>query len=65
MELKVGTLKHLQEYVASKIKQRGFDDESAQERLLLIAEEVGELVNAYRKGSDMYVDTERKITNEV
>jgi NTP pyrophosphatase (non-canonical NTP hydrolase) len=59
MELKKGTLKDLQAYISFKIKERGFDDESTQEQLLLLTEEVGELINAYRKGSNMYVDQNR------
>ncbi len=63
MELKKGTISHLQEYVAEKIKERGFEDESLHERLLLLTEELGELVNACRKISGMNVDKNREITN--
>lgn len=55
MELSEGTLKHLQEYIASKIKERGFEDESVHERLLLLSEEVGELIKACRKLTGMNV----------
>ena len=65
MELEKGTLKNLQEYIAFKIKERGFDDESTQEHLLLLAEEVGELINAYRKSSNMYVDRNRASDSDV
>jgi len=64
MELKEGTVQHLQEYVAAKIKERGFEDETLQERLLLLTEELGELVNACRKISNMNVDQDREISNE-
>ena len=65
MELKQGTIKHLQEYIDFKIKERGFKDETLHERLLLLAEELGELVNACRKISGMNIDQNREITNQV
>ena len=65
MELKPDTIKNLQEYIHSKIKERGFDDESLHERLLMLTEELGELVNACRKISGMYVDKDREIKNKV
>ena len=65
MELEKNTIKNLQEYVHSKIKERGFDDESLHERLLLLTEELGELVNACRRISGMYVDKNREIKNEI
>lgn len=37
-------IKHLQEYVTIKVKERGFEDESLHESLLLLTEEVGELI---------------------
>ena len=64
MELKEETISNLQEYVAEKIKTRGFEDETLQERLLLLTEELGELVNACRKISGMNVDKDREIKNE-
>lgn len=63
MDLKSGTVKHLQEYITQKIQDRGFADESLHERLLLLTEELGELVNACRKISGMHVDQNREITN--
>lgn len=65
LQLNAGTIHHLQEYIAGKIKERGFEDETLQERLLLLTEELGELVNACRKISGMNVDQHREITNEV
>jgi len=59
-QLKEGTIRHLQEHIAGKIKSRGFEDESLHERLLLLVEEVGELVNACRKISGMNIDTKRE-----
>lgn len=63
--LKPETIKHLQEYVAGKIKQRGFEDETLHERLILLVEEVGELASACRKISGMNVDAGRKIKYSV
>jgi NTP pyrophosphatase (non-canonical NTP hydrolase) len=57
--LKPGTIKRLQEYVSKKIKERGFEDESVHERLVLLMEEVGELAKACRKISGMNVDSAR------
>ncbi len=65
MELKSGTLEHLQEYIGEKIKQRGFEDEPLNERLLMLAEEVGELVKACRKLNGMYVDQNKEIVAKV
>ena len=65
MELKEGTITHLQEYITQKIRERGFEDESLHERLLLLVEEVGELINASRKISGMNVDQSREISNKV
>ena len=65
MELKKDSIKNLQEYIHFKIKERGFDDESLHERLLMLTEELGELVNACRKISGMYVDENREIQNKV
>lgn len=59
LNLKSGTLQELQEYIAQKIKDRGFEDESVHERLLLLTEEVGELIKACRKVSGMNIDAER------
>lgn len=64
-KLNVGTIQHLQEYIAGKIKERGFEDETLQERLLLLTEELGELVNACRKITGMNVDQHKEITNKV
>jgi NTP pyrophosphatase (non-canonical NTP hydrolase) len=60
MELKKGTIKQLQKYIAQKIRERGFEDETLHERLLLLAEEVGELIHASRKLSGMNIDLLRE-----
>ncbi len=64
-QYKEGAIKHLQEYVAEKIKERGFEDETLHERLLLLTEEVGELVRACRKATGMNVDQNREIKNNI
>ena len=64
-QLKPRTLSHLQDYIHAKIRERGFEDESLHERLLLLTEEVGELIKACRHMSGMYVDQKKKNTHEV
>ena len=64
IKLKEGTIRHLQEYIELKLKERGFDDETLRERLLLLTEEVGELINACRKLMGMNIDEAREITND-
>lgn len=63
MELKEGTLRHLQEYIAHKIRERGFEDETLHERMVLLTEEVGELARACRKVSGMNINTGKEIHN--
>jgi len=63
MELKKGTISNLQDYITEKIKERGFEDESLHERLLMLTEELGELVKACRKMNGMYVDNGKEITH--
>lgn len=59
--IKKGTIRNLQKHIAYKIEKRGFKDETIHERLLLLVEEVGELVNACRKITGMNCDVNRKI----
>jgi NTP pyrophosphatase (non-canonical NTP hydrolase) len=65
IEFKNGTIKHLQEYIADKIKERGFEDETIQERLLLLSEEVGELIHGCRKITGMNIDKNREIMSNI
>lgn len=65
MKLKKGTIKHLQKYIEEKIKERGFEDETLHERLLLLIEELGELIKSCRNISGMNVDINRKIPDKV
>ena len=64
-KIAVGTITDLQNYIGKKIKERGFEDESLHERLLLLTEEVGELINACRHISGMNVDKKRASRNEI
>ena len=64
-QLQKGDITKIQKHITANIKKWGFEDETLQERLLLLTEELGELVNACRKISGMNVDTKREIKNEV
>jgi NTP pyrophosphatase (non-canonical NTP hydrolase) len=64
-KLEKGSISNLQKYIEKKVKQRGFEDETVQERLLLLCEEVGELINAARKITGMNTDKDREIKKEV
>jgi len=45
------SISQLQIYISGKITQRGFDDETLEQRLMLLTEEIGELNKACRKRS--------------
>lgn len=55
------TLKELQRFYAEKSKERGFDKETAQDALLLMVEEVGELARAVRKQASIKIDDKTKV----
>jgi len=59
--MKKHTLKELQAYFAEKSKERGFDKETAQDTLLLMIEEVGELARAIRKRVGIKSDDKSRI----
>ena len=63
--LQPGTITQLQEYIEFKLKERGFDNETLHERLVLLMEEVGELAKACRKISGMNIDAGREDTYKV
>ena len=48
-EFKSGTIKNLHDHISAKIKEYGFDDETLQERLLILTEEIGELIASCRR----------------
>jgi len=50
------TLRQLQDYVSKTETERGFAEESALEKCLLLGEEVGELFKAIRKQTGIAVD---------
>lgn len=59
--MKPKTLSELQEYYQQKAKERGFSDETAQDTLLLMTEELGELARAVRKNTGIKTDNKEKI----
>jgi NTP pyrophosphatase (non-canonical NTP hydrolase) len=59
--MKNKTLKELQKYYAEKSKERGFDKETAQDTLLLMMEEMGELARAIRKNAGIKTDDKSKV----
>ena len=65
VEVPQNAIRELTTYVGIKIKERGFEDEAINERLLMLVEEVGELVKAVRKSNGMFVDVNREITSHI
>lgn len=66
--LKENTIRDLQKHISDRTKNLGFDDETLQERLLLLFEEVGELLKACRKtgiGHIKSTEKERDIGSEI
>ncbi len=55
------TLADFQEYVRQLEQERGFSDQDALQKCLLLGEEVGELFKAVRKSINIKVDAESKI----
>ena len=55
------TLREVQNYIANMNEVRGFNDETIQERMLLLTEEIGELAKSIRKTSkNMYTDINKE-----
>jgi len=50
-------LKDYQDYIQKSAEERGFDKLSAEQRCLMLGEEVGELFKAVRKARGIVVDT--------
>ena len=50
------TLSDFQKYVEELEIERGFSDQSARDKCLLLGEEVGELFNAVRKSEGLKID---------
>lgn len=59
--MKPKTLSELQKYYQQKAEERGFEKETAQETLLLMTEELGELARAIRKNIGLKIDNKEKI----
>ena len=59
--MKNKTLKELQKFYAEKAKERCFDKETAQDTLLLMIEEVGELARAVRKQKGIKIDSKTDV----
>ena len=60
MKYTKGLIKSLQGYVVGKGIERGFKDQTNQERLLFLTEELGELIKACRKALNTHTDITRK-----
>lgn len=56
-----GRLVDYQRYVAEMEQERGFSDQSALEKCLLLGEEVGELYKAVRKETGLAIDERARI----
>ena len=54
-------LSELQKYYKQKAEERGFGDETAQNTLLLMTEELGELARAVRKHAGIKIDDKSKV----
>lgn len=59
--MKGKSLPELQKFYAQISQERGFDKETAQDTLLLMMEEVGELARAIRKQKGIKTDDKSKI----
>lgn len=57
------TLPELQRYVEAMVQERGFANESAQDIMLLMVEEVGELAKAIRKQVGIKMASDAKPVN--
>lgn len=58
-------LKDFQEYVRKAVKERGFEDETPQDIMLLLQEEFGELAEAVRKSIGIKYSRPRKRSIEI
>ncbi|MCI8277780.1 MAG: nucleotide pyrophosphohydrolase [Clostridia bacterium] len=64
------SLKDLQDYAKKMIQVRGFDEETPQDVMLLLTEEIGELAKEIRKAStnikcDVAKNNESNLANEI
>ncbi len=56
-------LKDFQKYVEKLENERGFADQSARDKCLLLGEEIGELFKAIRKAEGLKIDTNSSFSN--
>lgn len=59
------SVRDLQEYTKNMIKTRGFDNETPQDILLLLTEEVGELAKEIRKSTHIKLDSNQSRTQNL
>lgn len=59
------TLKDLQKYINEMIEIRGFSDETPQDVMLLLTEEIGELAKEVRKTTHIKMDVSKSKTLDV
>lgn len=59
------SLKQLQEYTKNMIKARGFDNETPQDIMLLLTEELGELAKEVRKSTHIKMDIHQTRTQNL
>lgn len=59
------SLKELQEYTKKMIKSRGFDNETPQDIMLLLTEELGELAKEVRKSTNIKLDVRQTRTQNL
>ena len=50
------SIKDIQEYANKMIEERGFEDETPQDILMLLTEELGELAKEVRKSTSVKID---------
>lgn len=62
---KESSLKELQEYTKKMIKFRGFDNETPQDIMLLLTEELGELAKEIRKSTNIKMDIKQTRTQNL
>lgn len=63
------SIKEIQEYINKMIETRGFQDETKQDIMLLLTEEIGELAKEVRKSTNIKMDEtqsrQEKLADEI
>lgn len=65
IEFRKGTISHLQEYITQNIGKKGVKDKALKEKLLLLSEEVGELINSCKELVDVKTNGDYKMPDEI